>query len=187
MMALGIFFFALMQSTGREFTANALLSENVISLYRKEIYALAIVFFVVIMMVLLFSKEIAAITFHQKMAEISGIRVQPVFYLFLLLIAIMVALCLPIVGGLLLYVWLVTPAAIVYQFCATIRQMFIAAPIVAACTSVTGAFVGIVYSLPVGPLTAMFFSEVFIFAVAFSPKRKVIVRYINTIIRYVIL
>ena len=173
MMALAIFFIALMQSTGRGFDASALLYGNVVSLYREEIYALALIMLVIILLITLFSKEITAITFHRKMAEISGIRVQPVYYLFLLLIAIMVALCLPIVGGLLLYVWLVTPAAIVYQFCATIRQMFIAAPIVAACTSVTGAFVGIIYSLPVGPLTAVLFSGVFVAAVALSPKRKV--------------
>ena len=173
MMALAIFFIALMQSAGRGFDASALLYGNVISLYREEIYALALISLAVIVMVVLFSKEIAAITFHRKMAEISGIRVQPVYYLFLLLIAVMVALCLPIVGGLLLYVWLVTPAAIVYQFCSTIRQMFIAAPVVAACTSVIGALIGIIYSLPVGPLTAVIFSGVFVGSVALSPKRKV--------------
>lgn len=173
MMALAIFFIALMQSAGRGFDASALLYGNVISLYREEIYALVAITLVIILLIILFSKEITAITFHRKMAEISGIRVQPVYYLFLLLIAIMVALCLPIVGGLLLYVWLVTPAAIVYQFCGTIRQMFIAAPVVAACTSVIGAFVGIVYSLPVGPFTAVLFSGVFVAAVAFSPKRKI--------------
>lgn len=173
MMALAIFFIALMQSAGRGFDASALLYGNVVSLYREEIYALVAITLVIILLIILFSKEIIAITFHRKMAEISGIRVQPVYYLFLLLIAIMVALCLPIVGGLLLYVWLVTPAAIVYQFCATIRQMFITAPVVAACTSVIGAYVGIVYSLPVGPLTAVLFSGVFVSAVAFSPKRKV--------------
>ncbi|MFH0967596.1 MAG: metal ABC transporter permease [Methanobacteriota archaeon] len=173
MMAIAIFFIALMQSAGRGFDASALLYGNVVSLYREEIYALVAITTVIILLIILFSKEITAITFHRKMAEISGIRVQPVYYLFLLLIAIMVALCLPIVGGLLLYVWLVTPAAIAYQFCATIRQMFIAAPVVAACTSVIGAFVGIIYSLPVGPLTAVIFSGVFVTAVALSPKRKV--------------
>lgn len=173
MMALAIFFIALMQSAGRGFDASALLYGSVISLYREEIYALALISLVVIVMVVIFNKEISAITFHRKMAEISGIRVQPVYYLFLLIIAIMVALCLPIVGGLLLYVWLITPAAIVYQWCGTIRQMFIAAPVVAACISVIGAIIGIIYSLPVGPFTAVLFSVLFVVTVALSPKRRV--------------
>ncbi len=173
MMAVAIFFIALMQSSGHGFDAGALLYGNVISLYREEIYALAGISLAVIVLIVLFIKEIAAITFHRKMAEISGIRVQPIYYLFLLLIAVMVALCLPIVGGLLLYVWLVTPAAIAYQFCETIRQMFVVAPVVAVCISVSGAFVGIIYALPVGPLTAVLFSGVFVIAVAISPKRRV--------------
>jgi zinc/manganese transport system permease protein len=173
MMALAIFFIALMQSAGRGFDASSLLYGNVISLYREEIYALALITGIIIVLIAVFSKEISAIVFHRKMAEISGIRVQPVYYMFLFLIAVMVALCLPIVGGLLLYVWLVTPAAIAYQFCATIRQMFFVAPAVAACMSVIGAFAGIIYSLPVGPFTAVLFSGVFVVAVALSPKRRV--------------
>jgi len=173
MMAVAIFFISLMQSAGRGFDASSLLYGNVISLYREEIYGLCIITCSIILLVFIFSKEIAAITFHRKMAEISGIRVQPVYYLCLFLIAIMVALCLPIVGGLLLYVWLVTPAAVAYQYCGTIRQMFIAAPALAAAISVAGAYVGVVYSLPVGPLTAVLFSGVFVGAVALSPKRRV--------------
>ncbi|MBN1167810.1 MAG: metal ABC transporter permease [Methanospirillaceae archaeon] len=173
MMALAIFFIALMQSEGRGFDAASLLYGNVISLYREEIYALVVIACSIILLIVIFGKEISAITFHRKMAEISGIRVAPVYYLFLFLIAVNVAFCLPIVGGLLLYVWLVTPAAIVYQFCPTIRQMFLAAPAVAGCISIFGAVAGIVWSLPVGPLTAVLFSLVFVLAVAISPKRKV--------------
>jgi zinc/manganese transport system permease protein len=173
MMALAIFFISLMQASGRGFDASSLLYGNVLSLYREEIYGLFLICLLIIMVIAIFSKEIAAITFHRKMAEISGIRVQPVYYLCLFLIAIMVALCLPIVGGLLLYVWLVTPAAIVYQFCGTIRQMFFAAPLVAGVISVTGAYAGITWSLPVGPFTAVLFSGIFVASVAISPKRRV--------------
>lgn len=173
MMAVAIFFISLMQSAGRGFDASSLLYGNVISLYREEIYGLCLITCSIILLVFIFNKEIAAITFHRKMAEISGIRVQPVYYLCLFLIAIMVALCLPIVGGLLLYVWLVTPAAVAYQYCGTIRQMFIVAPTLAAAISVAGAYAGVIYSLPVGPLTAVLFSGIFVVAVALSPKRRI--------------
>jgi zinc/manganese transport system permease protein len=162
-----------MQASGRGFDASSLLYGNVLSLYREEIYGLFLITVVIILLVAIFSKEIAAITFHRKMAEISGIRVQPVYYLCLLLIAVMVALCLPVVGGLLLYVWLVTPAAVAYQFCGTIRQMLLTAPAVAAVISLTGAYAGITWSLPVGPFTAVLFSGVFVVSVALSPKRRV--------------
>jgi zinc/manganese transport system permease protein len=174
MMAVAIFFIALMQGTGKGFDASSLLYGNVISLYREEIYALTLITGIIFIFLAIFYKEITAIVFHKRLAEIAGIRVRPVYYGILFLISVMVALSIPIVGGLLLYVWLVTPAAIAYQFCNTMRNMFIMAPVIAAIISVTGAIVGIVYSLPVGPLTAVLFSALFVGAVAVSPKRKVV-------------
>jgi len=70
-------------------------------------------------------------------------------------------------------VWLITPAAIAYQFMFDVKGLFIMAPVVAAVISVSSAIVGLEYSLPVGPLTAVVFSVVFIIAVIFSRKRKV--------------
>lgn len=175
MMAVAIFFIALMQGSGKGFDASSLLYGNVISLYREEIYSLALIAGITILFLLVFYKEITAIVFHKRLAEISGINVRPVYYTILFLISVTVALCLPIVGGLLLYVWLVTPAAIAYQFCHTMRNMFIVAPVVAVCVSISGACCGIRYSLPVGPFTAVLFSALFVISVIFSPKRKIIV------------
>ncbi|HOW04830.1 metal ABC transporter permease [Methanospirillum hungatei] len=174
MMAVAIFFIALMQGTGKGFDASSLLYGNVISLYREEIYALAVITCIILIFLIIFYKEITAIVFHKRLAEIAGIQVKPVYYGILFLISVMVALSIPIVGGLLLYVWLVTPAAIAYQFCNTMRNMFIMAPVVAVIVSVTGAICGILYSLPVGPLTAVIFSGLFVGAVAVSPKRKIV-------------
>jgi zinc/manganese transport system permease protein len=174
MMAVAIFFIALMQGTGKGFDASSLLYGNVISLYREEIYALVVISCVIILFLVTFYKEITAILFHKRLAEIAGIQVKPVYYGILFLISVMVALSIPIVGGLLLYVWLVTPAAIAYQFCNTLRQMFIAAPLISVLVSVTGAVWGIASSLPVGPLTAVLFSGIFVCAVAISPKRRII-------------
>ena len=175
-MAVAVFFIAYLQQIRRGFDASGLLFGDVISLYREEIYALALISIVAILFVTLFSKEITAIIFDRRIAEAAGIRVRPVYYALLFMIAMTVALSLNIVGGLLLYIWLVMPAVIVLQFCRNIRQMFIAAPIVAACISVIGALAGLNHSLPVAPLTALLFGVVFAFAVIVSPRRRITVR-----------
>ncbi len=172
-MAVAIFFISYMQYLGQGFNASSLLFGDVISLYREEIYSLALISAVAILFVVLFYKEITAIIFHKKIAEASGIRVTPIYYGMLFIIALTTALALNIIGGLLLYVWLVTPAAIVYQFCYNVRTMFILAPITAAAISVSGALSGLEYSLPVGPLTAVIFTGAFLLAVLLSPKRRV--------------
>jgi len=175
-MAVAIFFISYMQYLGRGFNTNALLFGDVVSLYREEVYALALISLITVLFVILFYKEITAIIFNKKIAEASGIRVKPIYYGMLFMIAFTVSLSLNIIGGLLLYIWLITPAAIVYQFCYNVRSMFISAPVVASCISVFGAWSGLEYSLPVAPLTAVMFSLVFILAVLFSPKRRLTYR-----------
>ncbi|MGC9434769.1 MAG: metal ABC transporter permease [Methanomicrobiales archaeon] len=173
MMAIAIFFVSYMQYQGRGFSASSLLFGDVVSLYREEIYCLAGVSALAILFVLFFSKEIYAVIFHKKIAEASGIRVRPIYYGMLFMIAITVALSLNIVGGLLLYVWLVVPAATVYQFCYHVHDMFVAAPLLAGLISTAGAWAGITWSLPVAPFTAVLFSIIFAGAVILSPKRRI--------------
>lgn len=175
-MAVAIFFIAYMQTLGQGFSAMGLLFGDVISLYREEIYLLAVICIVAIAFLVLLYKEITAIIFNKKIAESVGIRVKPVYYAMLFVIALTVALSLPIIGGLLLYVWLVAPATIALQFCYRLSSMFVVAPVVAAVVSVSGALAGLAYSLPVAPLTAVLFSVVFVAAVAVSPKRRVTFR-----------
>jgi len=175
-MAIAIFFIAYMQSLGRGFDASGLMFGDVVSLFREEIYGLAVISIITILFIAIFYKEITAIIFNQKIAEAAGIRVRPVYYAMLFMIAITVALCINIIGGLLLYVWLVTPAAIAVQFCSSIKQMFIVAPIIGAIVSVSGAFAGLEYGLPVAPLTAVFFSILFAAAIILSPRRRISMR-----------
>lgn len=172
-MAAAIFFISYMQYLGKGLSAGGLLFGDVISLYREEIYGLALISFLAVAFVALFYKEIMAIMFHMKIAEASGIRTKLVYYAVLFIIAIAVALNINIVGGLLIYVWLIVPAAIAYQFCFDVKKMFIVAPVVAVVLSLAGVFAGFEYNLPVGPLTAILFSGAFGLSVLLSVKRRV--------------
>lgn len=171
--ATAVFFFSLMTYREMGYSGNALLFGSVLSLYREEIYCLAAIMAVTVILIVLFYKEISAMIFNRKMAVISGIRVRPVFYGVMFLVAIMTALSLPIVGGLLLYVWLVTPAAIAYQFCNSLKKMMVVAPLLSAAVSIAGTLVAFEYSLPVSSFCAFVFSILFAFSVVISPKRRV--------------
>ena len=172
-MAIAVFFIAYMQYLGKGMSASALLFGDVVSLYREEIYALAIISTISIVFVYLFYKEISAIIFDMKIAEAAGICVKPLYFVILFMIALAVSLSLNIVGGLLLFVWLVTPAAAAYQFCNSLKSMFILAPVIAGTVSVAGALIGLAYSVPVAPLTAIMITSVFVFSMFVSPKRKI--------------
>ena len=173
MMAIAIFFYALMQQMGTGANATTLMFGSVISLYREDIYGLLAIMLILIAFVAIFYKEISAMIFHMKIAEITGIRTKFMMYALLFMIALMVALTLPIVGGLLMYVWLVSPAAIAYQFCGTLKHMIIVAPLIAACISLVSVYLAFAYNFPVAPFSAILFSIIFAIAVAISPKRRV--------------
>lgn len=173
MMAIAIFFYSLVQQMGIGYNASALMFGSVIALYREEIYGLLIIMLVLVAFVIVFYKDISAMIFHMKIAEIAGIRTNPMMYALLFMIALLIALTLPIVGGLLMYVWLVTPAAIAYQFCGTLKQLMIVAPLLAAGTSLVGVFIAFTYNFPVASFSAILFAVLFVIAVIISPKRKV--------------
>ena len=172
-MAVAIFLISYMEYMGKGISASGLLFGDVVSLYREEIYALAAVSLLTIVFVALFYKEITAIMFNMKIAEASGVRVRLVYYLLLFIIAISVALSLNIVGGLLIFVLLVTPASIASQFCFNVKSMFIVAPMMALTISAIGVWAGFEYTLPVAPLVALLLTAVFAVSVVFSFKRRI--------------
>ena len=172
-MAVAIFLISYMEYMGKGLSASALLFGDVVSLYREDIYALALVSVLTILFVTAFYKEISAIMFNMKIAEASGIRVKVVYYILLFIIAVSVALSLNILGGLLIFVWLVTPAAIAGQFCFKVRDMFIMAPLLALLVSAFGVWAGFEYTLPIAPLVALLLTGVFGLSVMLSFKRRV--------------
>lgn len=175
-MAVAIFLISYMQYMGKGLSASALLFGDVISLYREDIYALAAISALTVIFVLVFYKEITAIMFNMKIAEASGIRVKIVYYILLFIIALSVALSLNIVGGLLIFVWLVTPAVIASQFCFNVKSMFVVAPLVSLIVSVAGVWAGFEFTLPIAPLVALLLTGVFAVSVALSFKRRVSTR-----------
>jgi len=172
-MAVAIFLISYMEYMGKGLSASALLFGDVISLYREEIYALAAVCCLAIIFVLAFYKEISFIMFNMKIAQAAGVRVKLVYYILLFIIALCVALSLNIVGGLLIFVLLVTPASIASQFCFNAKSMFIAAPLVALTVSALGVWAGFEFTLPVVPLVALLLTAVFALSVLLSFKRRI--------------
>lgn len=172
-MAVAIFLVSYMQYLGRGLTATNLLFGNVISLYREDIYGLAMVSALTIIFVLAFFKEISALMFNMKIAEASGVRVKLVYYILLFIVAISVSLSLNIVGGLLIFVLLVTPASIASQFCFNVRSMFVAAPLIALSVSALAVWAGFKFTLPIAPLVALLLTFVFAISVILSFKRRI--------------
>jgi ABC-type Mn2+/Zn2+ transport system permease subunit len=171
-MSLGLIFLNLAPETAMSSTAMSILWGSILGMSSADVTRLAILTVIVVVLMILFSKEFRAIMFDRKMAEASGIPTKPFYYLILFLTGITVSLSLKLIGGLLIFALLVSPASTAYQFFHDIRKIIIFAPIFGVGSCLTGILISFLLDLPVGSSIAIVSSLLFGIAVIFSPKRR---------------
>ena len=81
--------------------------------------------FVVIILLLLFFKEIQAVIFDREIASSVGIPERPIYYGVLFLSGTIIAANLNTIGGLLIFSLVINPAAAAYQLTYSLRNMFL--------------------------------------------------------------
>ncbi len=110
------------------------------------------------MKVLLFSRTIAAAT---------GVHETFVYALFLALCGVILAVNLPLVGGLMIFSLITNPAAAAYQVCRGHRSVVLAATACGTCSAVGGFLVSYYLNLPTGACTVLTSTTLFAAAVAY--------------------
>lgn len=115
-------------------------------------------------------KPLLSITIHEDLARVEGLPVDRINWLFLCLIALIVAIMMKVVGMLLVTALLIIPAATARRFANTPEMMAILA-IVIGCFSVTGGLLGsFYYDTPSGPSIVVAGCVFFMFSII-VPRR----------------
>jgi len=171
-MALGLIFLNLAPETAMSSTAMSILWGSILGMSSTDVIRLAILTAIVVILMILFSKEFLSIMFDRKMAEASGIPTKPFYYLILFLTGVTVSLSLKLIGGLLIFALLVNPASTAYQFFYDIKKIIIFSPIFGVASCLLGISISFSLDLPVGSSIAIVSSLSFGTAVIFSPKRR---------------
>jgi zinc transport system permease protein len=83
---------------------------------RADLYVMAALDAVAILVVTLFSKQFLAVSFDQEFARVRGVRVEFFHLLLLCLVALAVVVLIQVVGLILVLALLVLPAAIAAQY-----------------------------------------------------------------------
>ena len=110
-MALGLVFLGKAPSAGIGSGALSLLWGSVLGITMSQVVQLAVVLLLLILVFLLFGKELLALLLHRKLAQASGINTRVVSYGVLFMVAIVVAVSMRITGGLLIYALMILPAS----------------------------------------------------------------------------
>ncbi|KRM94954.1 mtsC protein [Liquorilactobacillus aquaticus DSM 21051] len=132
---------------------------------------IAVSIFVIVMIVLYF-KELLLTSFDPQMAKALGMRVNFYHYMLMMLLTLVAVTAMQSVGTILIVALLITPAATAYLFTKTLKKMIFLSAAIGAVVSVVGLFVGYSYNIAVGSSIVLTAAVVFLISFFVSPKQR---------------
>ena len=151
---------------------NSLIFGNILIITTETFVTMIVISIFVLFAIIIFKKELHAITFDAQFAEISGINVDLINYIFIILIALVISVSLKAIGAILVFAMLVTPAAAAIQYSFKLNRIII----IAIAFSVISTFLGIILSfflnLASGASIVIIASLIFVVSFIVSPKRR---------------
>lgn len=129
---------------------------------------------IVLIVIILFFKELLITSFDPLMARAIGMKVNFYHYLLMVLLMLVSVTAMQSVGTILIVAMLITPAATAYLYTNSLRKMIILSSSLGAVSSVLGLFIGYSFNIAVG--SSIFITSAIIFAISFlvSPKQNFI-------------
>ena len=117
-------------------------------------------------------RSLLSMTMQPQLAAVEGVPVERIRVVFVLLLAVVIAIGMKIVGILLIISLLIIPAAAARRLSATPEQMALAAAAVGALSVVAGLFGSLQWDAPAGPLIVTVATVVFVFAMVLPRRRS---------------
>lgn len=96
-------------------------------------------------------KDLLALTLHEELARAEGINVVLIQTLFMITVAIVIAIAMKVVGVLLITSLLIIPAAAARRFAKTPEQMAVIASLIGSLSIIIGLFGSLEWDTPSGP------------------------------------
>ena len=176
MIALGFIFISMMPDGVTGSGTMGIIWGSIIGMNEEELMILIILNIGVILLIILFYKELMSIMLNQNMALSAGINVAFFKFLILLVPAIAVSFSINIVGAFLVYAMIVNPTSTVYQYVYDTKKLFFFSPIVGVMTILGGVFLSLWLDFPISSSIIVFSAAAFALSVMISPKHQKVKR-----------
>lgn len=134
----------------------------------SDIVTVSILGIIVFSLIILLFKEILFLSFDEESAQVSGIPVKLINYIFISLAAITISISIPIVGILLISAMLVIPVITAIQFGKSITPTIIIAQIISVISVIIGIVISFYLDLPPGGTIVLVSLLIFVVVQAFS-------------------
>lgn len=153
---------------------------NVLSVRSSDMWLTLIIGAIVILVVILFYKELLVSSFDETMAAAYGLKTRFIHYGIMVLLTLVTVASLQTVGVILVVSMLITPASTAYLLTNRLSTMIILASFFGALSSIIGLYFSFVYNLPSGPVIALATTVIFLCAFIFSPKQGILWRMVKS-------
>lgn len=110
---------------------------------------------IVLIVIILFFKELLITSFDPLMARAIGMKVNFYHYLLMVLLTLVSVTAMQSVGTILIVAMLITPAATAYLYTNSLRKMIILSSSLGAVSSVLGLFIGYSFNIAVGQVLSL--------------------------------
>ncbi|WP_017728356.1 metal ABC transporter permease [Halalkalibacterium ligniniphilum] len=172
--ALGIVMITNLRGTGVDLWH--ILFGNVLAVSRSDLWVTVGIGVFVLLMIVLFYRPLLLSTFDPIMARATGVPVQLVHYLLMLLLSLVTVAALQTVGIVLVVAMLITPGATAYLLTDRLPVMLVLSAIIGVISAVVGIFYSVIYDVASGASIVLVASTLFALAFFFSPKQGVITK-----------
>lgn len=149
------------------------------TLMQEDVYFMAIVAVLTLLLVLVFWKEIKILSFDPDFSQVQGFpnRILEAFLTTLIVVSIVIGL--QTVGVVLMSAMVVIPAAAARQWTKGLGQMMVLSSVIGAISGVSGALISSsIAKLPTGPTIVLSLAVIMLVSLVFAPQRGFLAKYL---------
>jgi len=151
-------------SLGKGFNSNLLnyLFGSIVTVTTNDVLTIFILAIVIVVLIILFYKELVYITFDEESAKVSGLPVRFINTLFIMLVALTISLAIPIIGILLITALIVIPVVTALQLRRSFMRTIIYSEIISILSVVSGIFISYYFNLSTGGTIVLLMLGIFL-------------------------
>jgi zinc transport system permease protein len=165
-MAVGVLFIS--RTPGYNADLMSYLFGNILMISDGDLYLMALLDGMILMLVTLFYKVFLAVSFDEEFARLRGVPVGFIYLLLLCMVALTVVLLIRVVGLILVIALLTLPAAIAGQYLRSLWRMMVLATLLGTLFSSAGLAVSYGPDLPAGATIIILAGSVYLISLAFG-------------------
>ena len=150
-LALGLIVLSVIQSQGYSINLMSYLFGDLLAVNQSD---LVLMYGSVLVILLVFSQILSpliSISVNEELARVDGVPVEKVRFIFMILLALVIAVALKVVGILLITALLIIPAATARLFSKSPKQMVLVSIVVSIVAVVLGVYASLGWDFPTGP------------------------------------